>query len=90
MRLKDVLLHFATSVDDLTSALNGDASLADDEKLSLENNLLRLQMTYVRWKARKELGRRVIDGMPVLDELVQKKPTRTKQQRRPSSEDKSD
>lgn len=43
---------FYSAVHDLREALESDLSLDDFERLSLENYMALLQMTYIEWKQR--------------------------------------
>lgn len=53
MEKQDMLIRLDDSVGDISSALDDDLDLTEDERLFIENRLLMLQMAYTGWKGRR-------------------------------------
>jgi hypothetical protein len=57
MNKRSMLIRFSNSIADLTSALGNDLDLTAEDRLSIENHLLLLQMAYTGWRGRNLAAR---------------------------------
>ena len=57
MNKRGMLIRLTTSLADLTAALGDDLDVTEEDRLSIENHILILQMALTGWKSRNLMAR---------------------------------